>query len=260
MTLQYARPYLLRAGINVLGENGKQQKDHLVTEIRNRKSLGANQPDSDKGAKDIISELQNIHLVIIEESNLVRLSSEDDIPGGREGVFLHTGKQVAETVDTRTQMDRLFTNLAHEYPELIIITKFIFRNGPVKDHEIKREFDGQTFRGNKMNEFTLSMSQHILRDSGVIEDTDRGVVGASWPEQAFAHILGEEFNDLTDGDDSKNVKEPVLFERLETMYGVDRNTFDRLLSRLQRYGIVAEGSYEEMTIDLSALMEAHIYE
>lgn len=260
MTLQYARPYLLRAGINVLGENGVQQKDQLVKEIRNRKSLGANQPDSDQGAKDVIGELRNIHLVIIEEDDTVRLSSEDDIPSGREGVFLHTGKQIAEIADTRAQMNRLFTNLVHEYPELIIITKFIFRNGPVKDHEIKREFDGRTFHGNKMNEFTLSMSQHVLRDSGVIEDMDRGVVGASWPEQAFAHILGKEFNDLTDGDDSKNVKEPVLFERLETMYGVDRDTFDRLLSRLQRYGIVTEGSYEELTIDLSSLTDARIHE
>jgi hypothetical protein len=59
---------------------------------------------------------------------------------------------------------------------------------------------------------------------------------------------------------SGSVGEPALFGRLETMYAIDRPSFDRLLARLTESGIVSEGSYEELLLNTDRLSGTRIHE
>lgn len=259
MTLQYARIFQLRAGLNILHNEGPLKKEPLVDSLVRRKSVNADLPDSEEGAEDIITELKNTWLVI-SDGEILKLSRDTDLPKGKESLFLYSGKSTATAGGSDVQAHRILTNVISAYPELILLTKHIYRHGPMKDYELKREFDGKQFQGNKMNSFTIDICLHLLNDAGAIESTDRGYLSGRWPEQVFAYVTGEEYRGLVDGSKEMNVKQSRLFERIETLYGIDRDTFERLLSRLQRRGIVTEGSYEELNIDIATLREAGIYE
>jgi hypothetical protein len=75
----------------------------------------------------------------------------------------------------------------------------------------------------------------------------------------FAHAVHEEFQDLTTVE-TWSLREPDLFERLETVYGMDKETFDKHLDRLHAEGIVSEGSYQELILNVDTLNGIRIHE
>jgi CRP-like cAMP-binding protein len=75
----------------------------------------------------------------------------------------------------------------------------------------------------------------------------------------FTHVVYEEVDDLIDKE-TASVREPELFERIETVYGIDRETFDRLLSQLHAEGIVSESSYKELILNPETLLNTNIHE
>lgn len=259
MTLQYARLFQLRAGILLIAENGYMRREELAEALRQRKSIDAPDEEKVQGADDIITHLQEAHL-ITGEPNGYRLTTQEDLDRTIDNsALLYPGDAVPGAGEERTQADRILTNIMYEHPMLVILAKYIYRHGPVKDYEVKREFDGEEFLGDKMNSFTIDMGLNLLDDAGVIEEGSGGFMKGRWPVRLFAHVLHEEYSDLG-GDHGGGVREPTLFERLETLYGINRSTFDTLLSRLHAEGVVSEASYEELILNPTVLRGANIHE
>ncbi len=146
----------------------------------------------------------------------------------------------------------------YQHPMLLVLSKFIYRKGPVKDYEVMREFDGDAFIGDKMNQFTIDMGLNLLEDADVIEPVENGYIQERWPVRLFAHIIYKEYSDLIG--DGGSVREPELFERLETLYGIPRSTFDNYITRLHTAGIVSEGSYKQLILNEDVLEGAKIHE
>jgi hypothetical protein len=261
MTLQYARLFQLRAGISLIAEHGGMTQDELAEALRQRKSIKAPDEAEEKvqGADDIIAHLQEAHL-IKDTSDGYRLTTQDDLETTvGNTVLLYAGEAIPGAGDERTEADRILTNVMYEHPMLVVLTKYVYRYGPVQKYEVKREFDGEAFLDDKMNSFTIDMGLDLLDDAGVIEAGDTGFTRGRWPVRVFAHVVHEEYFDLG-GDSGGGVREPDLFERLETLYGIKRSTFDTLLSRLHAEGIVSEASYEELILNANVLTGANIHE
>lgn len=259
MTLQYARLFQLRSGLELIAESGQTTRDELADALRQRKSINAADEDAAEGADDIITHLRDAHL-ITDTPDGYRLTTHDDIDSiVDKTVLLYTGDEILGAESERIQADRILTNLMYEHPMLVVLAKHAYRYGPVTDNEMKREFDGEAFLGDKMNAFTIDMGLDLLTDADVIEHGPNGYTKGRWPVRLFAHVVHEEYFDLG-GTADTGIREPQLFERLETMYGIDRSTFDRLLSRLQSEGIVSEASYEELILNAETLEEANIHE
>jgi cellobiose-specific phosphotransferase system component IIA len=259
MTLQYARLFQLRAGISLIAENGGMTREELAEALRQRKSFDAANEDAMEAGEDIITHLQEAHL-ITDDAKGYRLTTQDDLASAVDNpVLLYPGDAVPGAGEERAQADRILTNVMSEHPMLVVLAKYIYRHGPVKHYEVKREFDGEDFLGDKMNSFTIDMGLDLLDDAGVIEEGASGFTKGRWPVRLFAHVVHEEYFDLG-GDHGGGVREPDLFERLETLYGIDRSTFDTMLSRLHAEGIVSEASYEELILNPDTLTGANIHE
>lgn len=259
MALQYARLFQLRAGIQLIGDGGPLSKGELAEMLRQRKNFDADDQDSTKGAQDIIDGLRRAYLVV-ESSDGYHLTDESDLKklvGDR--TLLYTGQSAYGAGDERAQADRILANVMYEHPMLIQLSKYVFKRGPVKSYEAKKEFDGTDYLGDVMNSFTIDMGISLLSDAGVIEDTDNGYTGSRWSVRLFTHVVYEEVDDLIDKE-TASVREPELFERIETVYGIDRETFDRLLSQLHAEGIVSESSYEELILNPETLSNTNIHE
>lgn len=259
MTLQYARLFQLRAGIALIAENGHMTREELAEALRQRKSIDASDEDATEGGEDIITHLQEAHL-ITETAEGYRLTTQEDLETTiGNPTLLYPGDAVPGAGEERAQADRILTNVMYEHPMLVVLAKYIYRHGPAKDYEVKREFDGEDFLGDKMNSFTIDMGLDLLDDAGVIEEGASGFIKGRWPIRLFAHVVHEEYFDLG-GDRGGGVREPDLFERLETLYGINRRAFDTLLSRLHAEGIVSEASYEELILNPDLLTGANIHE
>lgn len=259
MALQYARLFQFRAGIQLIGDNGPLSKDELAEMLRQRKDFDVGKQDKAEGAEDIIGGLRRAHLVV-EFSEGYRLTKEADLEEvvGNQ-TLLYTGEATYGAGDKRAQADRILANIMYEYPMLIQLSKYVFQRGPVKSYEVKKEFDGEDYLGDVMNAFTIDMGLDLLSDADVIEETTNGYMGSRWPVRLFAHVVYEEVTDLTDKT-TESIREPELFERIETVYGIDKNTFDRLLSQLQTEGIVSESSYEELILNTDVLENTNTHE
>ena len=259
MALQYSRLFQLRAGIQLIGDEGLLSKEELAEMLRQRKDFDVGDQGSAEGAEDIIGGLRRAYLVV-ESSEGYRLSTESDLEEFvGDQTLLYTGESAYGAGDERAQADRILANIMYEHPMLIQLSKYVFRRGPVKSHEAKKKFDGTDYLGDVMNSFTIDMGLNLLSDAGVIEDTNNGYTSGRWPVRLFAHVVYEEFSDLTEKD-TESVREPELFERIETAYGIDRGTFDRLLSQLHSEGIVSESSYEELILHPDTLTNTNIHE
>ncbi|MFA9427045.1 hypothetical protein [Natronorubrum sp. A-ect3] len=259
MTLQYARLFQLRAGLELIAERDQTTRDELADALRQRKNIDYPDKDASEGADDIITHLRDAYL-IHEIEDGYRLTTPDDVDAAVDNtVLLYAGDEILGAGNERVQADRVLTNLMYEHPMLVLLSKHVYRYGPVTKNEMKREFDGEAFLEDKMNAFTIDMGLDLLTDADVMEHGSNGYTKGRWPVRLFAHVVHEEYTDLG-GTADAGIREPQLFERLETMYGIDRSTFDRLLSRLQTDGIVSEASYEEMILNQDALNEAHIHE
>lgn len=259
MALQYARLFQLRAGIQLIGDEGPLLKDELAEMLRQRKDFDVGDQGKVEGAEDTIGGLRRAHLVV-ESNEGYRLSTESDLEELiGDQTLLYTGKAAYGAGDERTQSDRILANIMYEHPMLIRLSKFVFQRGPVKSYEVKKEFDGTDYLGDVMNSFTIDMGLNLLTDAGVIEDTVNGFKSGRWPVRLFAHIVHEEISDLT-GKQTESVREPELFERIETVYGIDRDIFDRLISQLHADGIVSESSYEELILHPETLANTNIHE
>lgn len=255
MTLQYARLFQLRAGIQLIGEVGTMSKDELTEALRQRKTIGADE-SSTEGADDIIEQLRDANL-ITEANGDYRLTDEEDLSDGNT-VLTYSGKEVNGAEDQRAQADRILANITYQHPMLLVLSKFIYRKAPVKDYEVMQEFDGNAFIGDKMNQFTIDMGLDLLEDADVIESTDNGYVQGRWPIRLFSHVLYEEYVDIVG--DGGSVREPDLFERLETLYGIPHSTFDDYITKMHTDSVVSEGSYKQLTLNEDALEGAKIYE
>lgn len=259
MTLQYARMFQFRAGIQLIGDEGPSSKDELAEMLRQRKDFDFAKQDSLEGAEDIITGLSNAHLVI-ESTNGFKLTNNDELQNAVEQTtLLYTGEDAYAAGGQRSQADRILANIMYEHPMLIQLSKYVFKRGPVKAYEIKKEFDGAEYLGDVMNSFTIDMGLDLLSDAAVIDETPKGYVSDRWPVRLFAHVVFQEVSDLTEND-TESVREPELFERIETVYGIDKSTFDNLLSQLHAAGIVSESSYEELILNTKALENTKIYE
>lgn len=259
MTLQYARLFQLRAGISLINEEGPLTKDGLAEKLRKRKSIAADEQEAAEGADDIITELRQAHLITEVETGY-RLTTVEELSSTVSNtVLLYAGEEIPGAGDDRAQADRILANLMYSHPMLVVLSKYIYRNGPVQTHEIKRELDGEAFLGDKMNSFTIDMGLNLLHDADVIKETDSGYRDGRWPVRLLANVVYEEYFDLG-GDEGGGVREPDLFERLQTLYGINRKTFDNMITRLHTSGIVSEASYEELIINPEALEGANIYE
>lgn len=259
MTLQYARLFQLRAGISLINEKGSLTKSELAEALRQRKSIDAPEAEATEGADDIIAHLRQAHL-ITEVDGGYRLSTRGELADDVENtVLLYAGEEIPGAGDQRAQADRILANLMYQHPMLIVLSKYVYRHGPVKDFEVKREFDGEAFLGDKMNSFTIDMGLNLLGDGDVVRESANGYTVGRWPIRLFAHVVHEEYFDLGGGDGG-GVKEPDLFERLQTLYGIDRDTFDTLLNRLHNSGVVSEASYGELLLNTDELEEAKIHE
>jgi len=259
MALQYARLFQLRAGIQLIGDEGPLSKNELEEMIRQRKDFDFNKQDSTEGAEDIIGGLRRANLVI-ESGEGYRLTDESDLQDlVGDQTLLYTGQSAYGAGDERAQADRILANIMYEYPMLIQLSKYVFKRGPVKSYEAKKEFDGTDYLGDVMNSFTIDMGINLLSDAGVIEDTANGYTGSRWPVRLFTHVVYEEVTDLIDKE-TESVREPELFERIQTVYGIDRDTFDRLLSQLHSEGIVSESSYEELILNPDTLTNTNTHE
>lgn len=258
MTLQYARLFLLRSGISIISELEPLSKDELKDRLQNRKSINASIEESGEGAKDIIEILSNTRLILKTQDGY-RVTTKKDISKRVENnMLLYSGREVLGVEDERFQADRILTNIMYEYPMLILLCKYIYRYGPVKNYEIKREFDGDEFLGDKMNSFTINVGLNLLRDADAIDKTEEEYfIGNRWPVRFFCYVICEEYFDLLE-EEVGAIKEPELFERLETMYGIERDTFNKHLSTLHNEGIITEGSYEELILNSEKLNGARI--
>ncbi len=258
MALQYARLFQLRAGIQLIGDDGPLSKNELADMLRRRK-VDVGDQDKTEGAEDIIGGLRRAYLVV-DSNEQYKLTSKFDLEELVENqTLLYTGKAAYGAGDEREQADRILTNIMFEHPMLIQISKYIFNRGAAKSYEVKKKFDGTDYLGDVMNSFTIDMGLNLLSDADIIEQTPNGYTSRRWPVRLFAHILYEEISDLT-VEKTESVREPKLFERIETVYGIDRETFDRLLSRLHAEGIVSESSYEELILNPKKLSNTKIHE
>lgn len=255
MTLQYARLFQLRAGIQLIAK-AEKSKDELVEELRERKSSEFHDLDSKKGAEDIIEGLNSANLVK-EADGKYQLTSEDDI-GNKNSVLRYSGKEVVGAGDERVQAERILANIMYQHPMLLPLSKFIYRNEPIKKYEAQREFDGEEFIHDKMNQFTIKVGIDLLKDANVIEKSEAGYVQGRWPIRLFANIVHEEYSDLVD--DGGSVREPDLFERIENLYGISRSTFDDCIAKLHSAGIVSERSYKQIILNEDVLEGARIHE
>ena len=259
MTLQYSRLFQLRAGISLISEEEPLTKDRLAEKLRDRKSFKASESDAKEGAKDIIAHLRQAHLITEVEEGY-RLSTREELSEEVDNTaLLYAGREIPGAGDEREQADRILSNLMYQHPMLIILSKFVHHHAPVKKHEVKREFDGESFLDDKMNSFTINMGLNLLSDAEVVQASDNEFNRGKWPVRLFAHVVHEEYFDLG-GDEGGGVREPELFERLQTMYGINRDTFDTLLNRLHNEGIISEASYEEIILNAEELKEANIHE
>lgn len=256
MSLQYARLYQLRSALQLLDEEGSMTKSELTEALRQRKALGGDQ-EKTEGADDIIEQLQSGNL-ITKVDDTYQLTKGTDESRELNSVLIYSGEEAVAAGDDRAQGNRILANLMYEHPMLIILTKFVYRNGPVKMYELKQEFNGEEFLGDKLNQFTIEVGMKLLNDADVIESTNNGFIKERWPIRVFAHIVHEEYNDLVGNRGS--VAESELFERIEMLYGVSQATFDRLLTRLHSDGIVSERSYGELILNEDVIEEANIYE
>jgi len=259
MTLQYARLFQLRAGILLITEHGPLTRDELAERLRQRKSIEAGIDDATEGADDIITHLRDAHL-LAESDEGFRLTTEEDLASAVDNtVLLYAGKAVPGAGTKRAQADRILANLMYEHPMLLQLSKYVYRYGPVQTYELKQQFDGEEFLNDKMNAFTIDMGVNLLKDAESIEETPNGLRSGRWPIRLFAHVTYEEFHDLVE-ERAGGIRESDLFERLETMYGISRETFDTHLCRLHSAGIISEGSYEEVSVNKEALEGARIHE
>ncbi|SDQ39475.1 hypothetical protein [Natronobacterium texcoconense] len=259
MTLQYARLFQLRAGLELIANREQTTRDELADALRQRKNFDFHDKDAAEGADDIISHLRDAYL-IRETDEGYQLSTTDDVDAAVDNtVLLYAGDEILGAGNERVQADRVLANLMYEHPMLVILAKHVHRHGPITSNEMKREFDGDAFLGDKMNSFTIDMGLDLLDDADVIEHGPNGYTKGRWPIRLFAHVVHEEYTDLG-GTADTGIREPQLFERLETLYGIDRSTFDRLLSRLQTEGIVSEASYEELIFNPETIHGANIHE
>lgn len=258
MTIQYARLFQLRAGIDLIAADGPLTRGELADALRRRKDFTAEDKSAEKGAEDIINQLRNANLIREDESGY-RLTTDEELETAVDNpILLYAGETIPGAGDARAQADRILANIMYEHPMLLILSKYVYRHAPVKRYELKREFDGHAFLGDKMNSFTIDMGTDLLDDAGTIKSGGPGYVRGRWPVRLFAHAVYEEFRDMAGA--SGSVQESDLFERLETMYGINRGTFNRLLDRLRENGIVSEGSYEELLLNADQLTGARIHE
>jgi hypothetical protein len=258
VTIQYARLFQLRAGIELIAELGPLTKGDLAEELRQRKSFDFDDMEVDEGAKDIIEHLQQVHLTTETEDGY-RLTSTNELASMVENTaLLYAGETIPGAGSESSQADRILANTMYEFPMLIPLSKYVYRHAPVTKNNIKREYDGQEFLGDKMNPFTIDMGVDLLTDAEAITRDEPGYGRGRWPIRLFAHVAVEEFRDMAGG--SGSVGEPALFGRLETMYAIDRPSFDRLLARLTESGIVSEGSYEELLLNTDRLSGTRIHE
>lgn len=255
MTLQYARLFQLRAGVQLIAESREMSKEELTEALRQRKTIDADET-STEGADDIIEQLRDAQLITNSDGGY-RLTSEEEF-ADNGAVLTYSGQEVVGAEDKRAQADRILSNIMYQHPMLLILSKFIYRKGPVKDYEVMREFDGDAFIDDKMNQFTIDMGLDLLEDADVIESTETGYVQGRWPVRFFAHVVHEEYTDMIG--DGGSVREPALFERLETLYGIPRSTFDNYITRLHTAGIVSEGSYKQLILNEDVLEGAKIHE
>lgn len=259
MALQYARLFQLRAGIQLIGDEGPLSKSELADMLRQRKDFDIGDQEKSEGAEDIVGGLRRAYLVM-ESGKGYRLSTESDLEElVGDLTLLYTGTAAYGAGDERAQADRILANIMYEHPMLIRLSKYVFQRGPVKSYEVKKEFDGTDYLDDVMNSFTIDMGLNLLSDAGVIEDTANGYKSSRWPVRLFAHVVHEEVSDLT-SKNTESVREPELFERIETVYGINRSTFDRLVSQLHAEGIVSESSYEELILHPDTLLNNNIHE
>ncbi len=260
----------MRACIRLLADEGPLALDELTAELVSRKNLDANLPDSEEGVEDVIGECRQTHLVM-KDGDQLRLTSRDDLEEMDRGQqFIHSGQDVAGAVSEREEADRILANIIDRYPNLIPLVRTVHERGPVESFEIKKEFDGQSVFGEKLNSFTIDMGLELLTDSEVIEEVPGGYVGRRWPDQLFAHVLVDEYLDITglgeslaDADvteEAVSVNEGDLYERLETVYGMDRATFETKLDAMQLRGLVSEESYDQVVLKLNEFDGTHIHE
>lgn len=258
MTIQYARLFLLRAGISLIAKDGPLTKDELADSLRQRKDFRETDTEADEGAEDIVEHLQSVHLITRTESGY-RLTTTAELEQAVENsVLMYAGETVPGADSQSTQADRILANTMYAFPMLVILAKYVYRHGSAKTNRLKREFDGDAFLGDRMNSFTIDMGLNLLTDAGAIQRERGRYERGEWPIRVFVHVAVEEFQEMAG--DSESVREPALFERLEMMYGIDRPTFDRLLSRMIESGIFSEGSYEELLLNDDRLTGARIHE
>lgn len=258
MSLQYARLFQLRAGISLMAESGSLTKDELANALQRRRSIEASDEPTE-GADQIITQLHDAH-ILTETDEGYRLSTSTELSEEVENpALLYPGEEIPGAGDERTQADRILSNLMYEHPMLLCLSKYVFRNGPVKKFEIKQEHVDTNYLGDKMNSFTIDMGLNLLEDAEVIVESEDGYTGGRLPIRLFINVLREEYYELG-GDVGGGVREPELFERLQTLYGVDRGAFDRHLSKLHGAGIVSEASYEELLLNPEKLEGANIHE
>jgi hypothetical protein len=93
----------------------------------------------------------------------------------------------------------------------------------------------------------------------LLSESTREFLFGEWSVGLLAHAMFEELVDCTDKN-TESVREQELFARIKTVYGIDRETFDRLLSQLHAEGIVSESSYEELILNPETLSNTNIHE
>lgn len=258
MSLQYARLFQLRAGISLINEEGPLTKEELAEALQERRSIDASD-DPTEGADQIITQLRDSNLITETEQGY-RLSTQSELIDSVENpILLYAGEEIPGAGDERAQADRILANMMYENPMLVSLSTFVYRNAPTEKFEVKRGLIDTRFLGDKLNDFTIDMGLNLLTDAGVIERSSSGFSRGRWPIRLFANVVYEEYFDLG-GERGGGVREPDLFERLQTLYGIKRKTFDRLLSRLHSVGIVSEASYGELLLNPETLEGAHIHE
>jgi len=270
LTLQYARLYQMRACIRLLAEDEPLDRDTLIAELFSRKDLDATIPEKEEGVIDVIGECRQTHLVKKDGDQLRLTSNEDLADVGKRAAFIYSGMDVAGAVSKREEADRILANIIDRYPNLIPLARTVHERGPIESFELKQEFDGQSVFEEKLNSFTIDMGLELLADVEVLEEVPGGYVGRRWPDQLFAHVLVDEYLDMTGlgeslgeanvTEEAVSVNEGDLYERLETVYGMDRATFETKLDAMQLRGLVSEESYDQVVLKLNEFDGTHIHE
>lgn len=260
MTLQYSRFYTLYSAIRVVGETEERiPRDELLKELVARQDLEAN-PEKESGARDILLELRNAALLVDDDG--YRLTKEEDLPElDLDSQFLYSGSEVYQSIeinDTVEAQDRILTNLAYSHPELLRIASTVFNKPGINKNELEHQLDGEAVFGNKLNSFTISMGVDLLSDAGVIREQDSRLVSGQLALSVFANLLYKELHQ--EGDVQQGLSERELFSRFEMKYGIDRDTFDRYINRLDRTALIDTGSYQSLEMNPSAFREARIHE